>query len=50
MTGQHAIFFPYFVLVTATLQEKPKSVNGHGIIAVTGGAHCQRQVAFFIRV
>ncbi len=21
--------------------------NGHGIIAVTGRAHCQRQIAFF---
>ncbi len=30
-----------------TLSEKFISANGYGIIAVTGRAHCQRQVAFF---
>ena len=31
----------------STLSEKITSANGYGIIAVTGRAHCQRQVAFF---
>ena len=30
-----------------TLWEKFMWANGHGIIALTGRAHCQRQVAFF---
>ncbi len=30
-----------------TLWEKFMSANGHGIIALTGRAHCQRKVAFF---
>ncbi len=29
------------------LQAKSLSVNEKGIVAVTGRAHCQRQVAFF---
>ncbi len=35
------------VLVTDyTLRKKIMSANAHGIIALTGRAHCQRQVAF----
>ncbi len=30
-----------------TLRKFPSAINCYGIIAVTGRAHCQRQVAFF---
>ncbi len=36
---------PY--LLSSTLLEKIVSANEKGIFAVTGRAHCQRQVAFF---
>ncbi len=36
-----------FVLVTDDTLRKIMSSNDQGIIAVTGRAHCQRQVAFF---
>ncbi len=32
----------------STLREKFMSSNGHGNIALTGRAHCQRQVAFLL--
>ncbi len=35
-----------FYLLLTTLSEKILSANGHGFTAVTGRAHCQRQVAF----
>ena len=35
-----------FVLVTDYTLKKIMSANHQGIVAVTGRAHCQRQVAF----
>ena len=32
--------------ILTTLSEKSTSANGYGNVAVTGRAHCQRQVAF----
>ena len=37
-----------FVLVTDHTLRKDTSANDQGIVAVTGRAHCQRQVAFFV--
>ena len=37
-----------FETLLTTLFEKFMSANGHRIIAVTGWAQCQRQVAFFL--
>ncbi len=36
-----------FVLLTDYTLRKIMSANDQGIVAVTGRAHCQRQVAFF---
>ncbi len=36
-----------FVLDTDYTLRKTVSANDQGIVAVTGRAHCQRQVAFF---
>ncbi len=37
-----------FVLGTDYTPRKIMSANDQGIVAVTGRAHCQRQVAFFL--
>ncbi len=41
------MFCNMFVLVTDYTLRNIVSANDQGIVAVTGRAHCQRQVAFF---
>ena len=42
-----SVYLALSQLWLTTLSEKLTSANGYGIIALTGRAHCQRQVAFF---
>ncbi len=44
------MFCNMFVLVTDYTLRNIMSANDQGIVAVTGRAHCQRQVAFFYSI